>query len=221
MTHPATLALLAADVPVDPNAEQARAWLEAELVDPIYHDQPSLLERLIAWFMEQLDLAGRAISTLNVGVAAIVTLAVILVIVAIGLLVAGPIRRTRRTARPSADVLGDDLRTAAELRAAADAHAAAGRFGPAVLDRFRAILRSLEERAILDPRPGRTADEAAMLAGDRLPALAGDLSRAGRLFDDVCYGDAEADAVAAGWMRDLDTAVARARPVSAQAVGVG
>ena len=86
----------------------------------------------------------------------------------------------------------DDDRTAAQLRADADAAAARGDWRSAVIDRFRAVVRSLEERVVLDVRPGRTADEAAAVAGLRFPAEADALRRGARLFDDVCYGDAPA-----------------------------
>ena len=102
--------------------------------------------------------------------------------------VAGPVRaRVAGRPRPWSSS-GDDARTAAELRAAADAAAARGDWSTAVLERFRAVVRSLEERALLDDRPGRTAHEAAEAAAARLPARAAELRRAARLFDDVCYG---------------------------------
>jgi hypothetical protein len=53
---------------------------------------------------------------------------------------------------------------------------------------MRAIVRSLEERALLDTRPGRTADEAAAEAGRTLPAHSDRLRAAARDFDDVTYG---------------------------------
>ncbi|GGY07633.1 DUF4129 domain-containing protein, partial [Streptomyces anandii] len=53
---------------------------------------------------------------------------------------------------------------------------------------MRAIVRSLEERALLDVRPGRTADEAAAEAGRTLPAHSDRLHAAARDFDDVTYG---------------------------------
>ena len=37
------------DVPVQPGADEARAWLENELNDPVYHRSPSLLQRLLDW----------------------------------------------------------------------------------------------------------------------------------------------------------------------------
>ena len=59
---------------------------------------------------------------------------------------------------------------------------------PPSLERFRAIVRELEERAVLAEQPGRTAGEAAAAAAGRLPALAAELAAAARLFDDVRYG---------------------------------
>jgi hypothetical protein len=121
-------------------------------------------------------------------------------------------RRASR-ARASTEVFVDDARTAAELRAGADAHAAAGRWREAVLDRFRAVLRSLEERAVLAERPGWTADEAAEEAALALPTRAGDLRRASRLFDDICYGDVQARPEDDAWLRTVDDAVRDTRPV--------
>lgn len=203
-----------ADVPVDPDAETAREWLRAELADPVYHERPNLLQRAWDWILEQLAQAQDAVGGMDTRLAALVVVAILVVAVAIALAVAGPVRRARRDRRASVDVFGDDTRSAAELRAAADAAAAQGRWSDAVLDRFRALLRSLEDRVVLDPRPGRTADEGAREAGVRLPPCAEDLGRAARLFDDVCYGDAEAVAADDAWLRDLDRRVADTRPVA-------
>lgn len=69
---------------------------------------------------------------------------------------------TPHRAPTSSTVLFDDRpRSAAEHRATAEAQAAQGHWNQAVQERMRAVVRSLEERALLDVRPGRTADEAA------------------------------------------------------------
>jgi hypothetical protein len=210
-THAAAVLRAVWDVPVDPDRDTARGWLEAELTDPIYHEGPSLLDRLLAWIMEQLDNAQRAASQVDPLLAAAVVIGIALVVGVVAFLVAGPVAPARR-ARRSAEVFGDDTRTATELRTAADAHAAAGRFDEAVLDRFRAILRSLEERALLDPRPGTTADEGAALAGARLADRAEDLRAAASLFDDVCYGDRATGRDDDVWLREVDARVAATRP---------
>ncbi len=204
--------VLPRDVPVQPDADQARSWLQAELLDSIYHEVPSLADRILAWVEEQLDRLSEAASAINPLQASLVVLGIVAVIVAVALLVAGPVRRARRVGRVSNDALADDTRSAAELRSAAATHAAAGRLDEALLDQFRAILRSLEERAVLAPRPGRTADEGAAEAGQRFAEHARALADAGRLFDDVCYGEAKADEPAYRWISDLDQTIASTRP---------
>ncbi|PWS41256.1 hypothetical protein DKT74_28560, partial [Streptomyces sp. ZEA17I] len=98
-------------------------------------------------------------------------------------------------------------------RAAAEAHAAALRWTEAVQERMRAIVRSLEERALLDPRPGRTADEAAAEAGRVLPDHATRLRSAAREFDDVTYGGRAAGQPAYLALRTLDTELDEAKPL--------
>ena len=207
------------DVPVEPDADTARDWLRAELADPAYHQAPSLLQRILAWLLEQLDNVQRTVSAINPWQAAAVVVAIAAVVGVVAFLVAGPVARGRR-ARRSTDVFGDDARTAAELSAAADAHAAAGRFDEAVLDMFRAVLRSLEERAVIDARPGSTAHEAAEAAGVALPNRLVELRAAGSLFDEVCYGDRHAGRQDDAWLREVASAVAAARPAAPVAVAV-
>ncbi|WP_182111725.1 MULTISPECIES: DUF4129 domain-containing protein [unclassified Actinotalea] len=203
-----------AGIPVDPDAETARDWLRRELADPIYHQRPSLLQRAWEWLLEQLDGMEVALSGMDSRAAALLVVGVVVVGGLIALLVAGPVRRARRGRRESVDAFGDDQRSAVELRAAADAAAAQGRWSEAVLDRFRAVLRSLEDRTVLEPRPGRTAHEGAVAAAHRLPTCGDDLVRASRLFDDVCYGDVAATGEDDAWLRDLDRRVAATRPVT-------
>jgi hypothetical protein len=203
------------EVPVEPDAPTARRWAEIELSDPVYQDRPNLLETVLRWLGERFADLQVTATDVDPRTAAVVVSLVVAVAVVVALLVAGPVRRARREQRASVDVFGDDTRTAAELRASADALAAAGDWSGAVLDRFRAVLRSLEERVVLEDRPGRTAHEAAQEAGDRLPGCAADLTDAARLFDDVCYGDALAEAADDAALRDLDHRVAAERPVTA------
>lgn len=175
----------AAEPPVRPDGPTARRWAAQELLDPVYHQQESLLSRVLHWL-------ERLFSGLHGGVlpprgALLVAAAVVAVTLVVAFWVTGPVRRSRRT-RPDAVLAAADRRTAAQLRAAADAAAAAGDLSTAVAERFRAVVRDLEDRAVLDERPGRTADEVAHDAGEVLTGVAAELARAGRLFDDVVYG---------------------------------
>jgi hypothetical protein len=87
-----------------------------------------------------------------------------------------------------------------------------------VVERFRAIARELEERALLSPQPGRTAREVARDGGKALPELAADLLVAAHHFDDVSYGQLNVDRRVDQTLRDLDERLRAASPVSAQAV---
>ena len=204
------------DVPVTPDAPTGRRWATEELANSAYHRGPSLLDRFIAWFVSLFEGSSVPILDLPAGTVAALVVVAVVALAAVSFWVAGPVRLARR-ADASAVVLGDDARTAAELRAAADEHAVRGDWTAAVLDRFRAIVRALEERALLEERPGRTAHEAAATAATRLPGAGTDLRRAGRLFDDVCYGKTAVDAAADAWLRTLDSTLAGTRPAPAAA----
>ena len=196
-------------VPVVPDADQARTWLEDELTQPVYHQHASILQRIVAWLRRLFD-GAPGLNTSPRVVALIVVLAIVL-IAGVALWVAGPVRRARRLRAPGAVHAGDDRRTAAQLRADADAAADRGAWDDAVADRFRAIVRDLETRTVLDERPGRTAHEAVETASGRLPTVATDLRRAGRLFDDVVYGHVPAHRSDDAALREVDQRVGAAR----------
>ncbi|MFH8710825.1 DUF4129 domain-containing protein [Streptomyces zaomyceticus] len=201
------------DVPVDISRVPAREAAERELSDPGYHENdPNLLQRGLERFWEWIeDLFGAASGATPGGVLGLVV--VILLVVAVLAALWWRLGTPHRAPGTTGDSLfTDGPRTARDHRAAADRHAAAGRWNEAVQERTRAIVRSLEERALLDPRPGRTADEAAAEAGRSLPAHADDLRLAVRAFDDVTYGGRTADEPAYRRVEELDSALERTRP---------
>jgi len=202
-----TIAL--AGVPVDPDAPTARRWAQEELADPVYHQGRSLLQRILDWFAHEL--AGLHTAGLPSPVAVLVVVAVVALIAVVAFRIAGPVRRNRRSPGARGVLADDDRRSAGRLRVDADAAAARGDWSTAVVERFRAVVRALEERAVLDEQPGRTAHEAAGEAGVRLPAVADDLARAAGLFDDVVYGERVAGAADDAALRDVDRLVAAAR----------
>lgn len=203
------------DVPVVPDRETAHDWLVEELARPEYAQDPSVLMRLWNWLVGLFDEIGAVdISPWRL---AVVVAVVLVVVVAIALFVAGPARLRRHTAARSAVVHDDDTRTAAQMRAAADAAAARQDWALAVIERFRAVVRALEERVVLDERPGRTAREAAQAASVRLPDLASDLHAAAGRFDSVCYGHLPAGPADDDALRTLDDRVTAARPTAPSA----
>ncbi|MET9671373.1 DUF4129 domain-containing protein [Streptomyces sp. NPDC006475] len=200
------------DVPVDTPRIPAREAAERELSKPMYHENdPSLLQRALDRFWEWVggifDTASGATPGGPLGL-------VVVVLLVIGLIAALWWRLgTPHRSATSADSLFDDIpRSAAEHRSAAETHAAAEHWNQAVQERMRAIVRSLEERALLDPRPGRTADEAAAEGGRSLPDHTAGLRAAAREFDDVTYGGRTADRQAYVRLRDLDLELERAKP---------
>ncbi|MEV0928494.1 DUF4129 domain-containing protein [Streptomyces spongiicola] len=200
------------EVPVDIPRVPARDAAERELSKPMYHENdPNLLERALdrfwEWLAGVLDSAAGASPGGPLGLV-VIALFVVALIAALWWRLGTPHRTT---------VVGDTLfhdrpLSATEHRTAAEAHAAAGCWNQAVQERMRAIVRSLEERALLEPRPGRTADEAAAEAGRPLPGHADALRSAARTFDDVTYGGRTADRQAYTRLRDLDTEVGRTKP---------
>jgi hypothetical protein len=201
-----------ASVPVELGRDEAAQLAREELAKQIYRDAgPGLVERLVRWLLEQ---AGRLLDgAAGVSPGGYAGLVVVLLLVAAAVvavrLKVGPLGR--RAAREEALFVGR-TRTAAQHRAAADAHAAAGGWAEAVRERLRAVVRSLEERAVLDERPGRTADEAAAEAGRALPGCAAGLRSAAVLFDEVWYGGRPAGPESYAALRDLDSQVQAARP---------
>ncbi|MFG3142139.1 DUF4129 domain-containing protein [Streptomyces sp. NPDC048211] len=181
------------DIPVDIPRVPAREAARHELSRPMYHENDpnplqSALDHLWSWIGDLLSSASGAAPG---GPAGLVVL--VLIVIALVAALLWRLGTPQRSLRAPDALFESGPHSAPEHRATAEAHAAAGRWIPAVQERMRAIVRSLEERALLDARPGRTADEAAAEAGRMLPAHAARLRAAARTFDDVTYGGRSAD----------------------------
>ncbi len=198
-------------IPRDPAREAA----ERELAKRMYHENdPSLLQRALDAFWTWVeDLVGAASSATPGGTLGLVVIA----LAAVALICAlwWRLGTPRRAPTSAARLFDDRPRNAAEHRAAAESHAAQGHWNQAVQERMRAVVRSLEERALLDPRPGRTADEAAAEAGRTLPSHTDRLSAAARDFDDVTYGGRAATSQTYHRLTELDRDLERTKPVLA------
>ncbi|MFF5705351.1 DUF4129 domain-containing protein [Streptomyces sp. NPDC012794] len=212
-TSTAALLPAAETPPLTTPREAAREAAERELAEPAYHqEEPGLLERALDRFWEWLgDVLDGASGVAPGGWAGLLAIAVVLVLLIAALW--WRLGTPRRTATGPGTLFDEGPRSASDHRTAADAHAAAGRWNEAVQERMRAVVRSLEERTLLDPRPGRTADEAAAEAARSLPEHAAALRSAARAFDDVTYGGRTADPDAYARLRTLDLALERAKPL--------
>jgi Domain of unknown function (DUF4129) len=204
--------MLPLSVPVDVGRQEAADAARSELAKNVYaQDRPSLTQRILTWVADQIARALDALASNTPGrwVGLVVIALVVVGVIALVRWRSGPMRRTASAEVP---MFVGRLRSAAEYRSAADAAAARADWDEAVRQRFRAVVRSLEERDVLEPRPGRTADEAAAQAARAIPACAVELRAAARSFDDVAYGARTRDQAADEALRALDSQLARTRP---------
>ncbi len=200
------------DPPVTIPRVPGREAAERELSKPMYHENdPSLLHRALNAFWNWVDdlFSAAAEATPGGGLGLLV---IALAVAALGAALWWRLGTPHRTPASAPPLFDDRPRSAAEHRAAAEAHAAESHWTRAVQERMRAIVRALEERALLDPRPGRTADEAAAEAGRTLPAHTRRLRSAAHEFDDVTYGGRTADEPAYRRLTELDRDLERAKP---------
>ncbi|MFD5522196.1 DUF4129 domain-containing protein [Streptomyces sp. NPDC127066] len=211
---PTVLALSRSDTPpVTTPREAAREAARRELFKRMYHENdPGLVQRALNAFWDWIDRMFGAASASTPGG----TLGLVVIVLAAMAVVAAlwwRLGTPRRTRASSATLFDNRPRSAAEHRAAAEAHAAQGHWNQAVQERMRAVVRSLEERALLDPRPGRTADEAAAEASHSLPSHTDRLRASARDFDDITYGGRSGDPRAYQRLTELDRDLERTRPV--------
>lgn len=204
------------EIPVDIGRDEARQRALEELAKSKYRQglPPEvegflrkvldLLERIVGWLVGSR--IGQGGSGVNWGFA----IAVIILLVALGLIIwrVGLPKWRRRV--PRGGVQLDPTKPADDYRLMAEDHAGRGDWGSAVRDRFRAVVRELEVRTILDVRPARTAWEAAGSAARQLPDSQDALFAGAELFNDVMYGDRRPDAAAYAQMVSVDTAVTAA-----------
>lgn len=208
MTPPAWLPL--AELP---GRDAARDAAERELRKRTYDEaQPPLINRALAWVFEKVqELLASAAGSVPGG-----QLGVLLILLLVALIVGLVVVRLRPTMRSphSAELFGSgQMLTAAEHRDRAENAAAAGDLAEAVRERLRAVVRSLEERGVLDARPGRTAAEVSAEAGRVIPALTASLHRGATVFEQIWYGGQVADATSYQVLVEVDTTVQATRMV--------
>ena len=161
-----SFAPLPRDVPVEPDAAEAQRWAIEELEKSIYNTQPTLWRRFLNWFFGLIDDLFSGTTSATSTVVVLVILAALIAAVVIVFLYRGRVRRNRPAAARAnrSATLFDDARTSEDLWEDARAAAGRGEFTGACLDAYRGIVRSLDERVLLDETPGMTAHEAATAA---------------------------------------------------------
>jgi len=202
---------MAVEPPVLPGADEAQRWAAEELAKSEYRDAaPSWLDSLWRNFLDWLQSLDGSPGEAGPVPSPVIAL-VIAAIIAAAVILARP--RLNARVRQARDVFErETVLTAADYRNRAETAAAAGQWGDAVVDRFRAMVRSAENRTILDPQPGRTADEAANALSVPFAGEAGRLARAAATFDGIRYGSRAAGSADYQDMVALDTALDATKP---------
>ncbi len=203
------LVLIAAAPPPPISGDDARHAAQLELSKPAYHHgDPSIAQRVIQWVLHRIGDALTSAARHSPGKGVGLFLIVLLLVLIVAALAVG-VGRVRRTAHAAAgEIFGETQRNAADHRALARDFAARARYAEAIREWLRATTRELEERGVLDPRPGRTAAELCVEAARSLPGIADDLRRASSIFEKVWYGGKIATSDDEEALRRLDELVA-------------
>ena len=214
---PTLLWLVPLEVPIDIDAAEARRRAVEELSKAKYAGMPEwvrdLLRRLLEWvdqFARLIVGGGGATGGFPWGL--VITVVVLVALIALLVWKVGLPRLNAR--RKDAAVGADSTQPPDHYRSAADAAADGADWLVAIRERFRAVVRSLEDLTVLDPRPARTAWEVARLATRLVPSARGALDGAATVFNDVMYGEVVATAEMyrqlCGWDDEIVAAAAHA-----------
>ncbi|KNC19537.1 hypothetical protein AC792_05385 [Arthrobacter sp. RIT-PI-e] len=196
-----------------PDAAEARRLLDEELAKTPYLDaQPNLLERVIEGVLRSIGEFLDGLTGLGAGPGTVVLAIGAALVVLIAVLLVKP-RLNARGRTTGTAVFEDGGRySAAEHRTRASGFAATGDWNSAVAETLRALIRTAEERLVLDEQPGRTAAEAGVQLGAVFPALAPEIRRLTGLFDETRYGSGQASAEDHRRAVAVDTAASAERP---------
>lgn len=211
--HPAALLVrtgvtAAPPTPAPLTRDGARSAAQQELSKHAYHQHDqSLTQHGASWLAHKvgdlLSAAEHHAPGKGIGLLVIVVL-IALVIVAISVRV----RSMQRVAKTPPAILDAEVASPTDHRRRAGEFADRKEWAQAVREWLRAITRELEDRGVLDPRPGRTAAELCLEVGAKLPAIAQDLRKATTSFDAIWYGGRDATADDEQLLRGLDHRVA-------------
>ena len=189
----------------------AQQLARAELAKPEYHHHVSLVEAVILAVLHFLTRIVSGSGAVPGGWWALVALAALAVIVTAGVLNwIGLLARAHRGPDPLA--AEGQARTARHHRQEAQRLAGDGDYTTATIECVRAIAAELEERGMLPPRMGRTADEFAAEAGRALPGHADALRDAARQFDEIRYGQRPGSRAGYERLSELDRRIMASAP---------
>lgn len=193
------------DPPLDPSGDEARGQLRRELARPEYYDA-NVLERISNGLDRLINKSVGAASSAPL-VTVVVAMVVTLLLATAVILILSQARRTAR-AESAPAALTDEVITADELRARAEAALRGGDPVAALIDAFRATAVRQIERGRIDDVPQATAHELAGALAATFPEHGPAVRRGADLFDQVLYGDRPATVEQARDLLALDDALA-------------
>jgi hypothetical protein len=187
--------------------DAARRAAEQELRKAEYHrDDPGLIDRLLTWLGKRLDFLT---SGSPGGSATLILLVLLAAVVIFAIARASSSRGLARAEKADSDLLASSSEI--DHQRAAEQFAAGGNYAEALREWLRAAVQTAENRGVIDPRPGRTADEFAREAGMLMPTAAELITRAATTFDLVWFGGQPAGAAEAADGRAAALALRGAR----------
>lgn len=202
--------------PLLPDSDEAAEWAREELSRSVYSTSPSIWEWLWEKLLELLEKITSLGSGLGPAFVPLIILALVAAVIILALTLSGPVRRRRaRSEAPGGIWQDDDARSATQLREAAEVAATEGDFNLAVIEQFRATVRALEERNLLETTRGMTAMEVAATAARVFPERSEPLHRGARSFNGALYGNQPATHAQYIALRDLERDLQDARPAPA------
>ncbi len=199
------LSLLRLDPPLDPSGDEARRELRRELVRPEYY-QDDVVGRLTRWLDRLISSTVDAASGSSFLTTAAAILVVLLIVAGI-LLLASRARRTATGRAARTPALTDEVVSADQLRARAEAALAGGDAAGALVDAYRAAAVRQVERGRIEDLPQATAHELADALVAVFPEHRTAVLRGADLFDGVLYGERPATTGQAAELLALDDAL--------------
>ncbi len=196
---------------LQPDKDEAARMLREELEDARYERESSgLLREGIERFLTWLDTQSFTVGSFEISYGPIILLVLLLAAIALCIVLVRPRLQSPHGADARLDT--DPGVSASELRDQAAASAAAGEWGRAYRERFRALVREAEERDTLPSRPGQTASEAAAELAGVFTAEEAALLAAAETFNRSVYGGQAPRPEAYRQLGDLDDRMRASAP---------
>lgn len=207
------------DVPVDPDAPDARELLIDELSKAPYQAaKPTFFDELVTNFtdwLQSLTVPTGADAAPN-GLLILIFVVLVVAILGVAFLIFGLPRLNRRSQVTGSLFGEDDARDSAAMRRDAERAAASGDYTTAIAELYRALARGLAERTLVDTFPGTTAHDFARRAGEVFPDAVPGLTRSATAFDSVRYLDAAGTAAQWNELVVLERQLRTAKPVRSE-----